>query len=146
MPGAVLFRFADIGVVWAIVEVSERDLGAVAEGQPAAVRVRSYPDRVFAGKVALIYPQLNPADAHRPRPHRACQSGFPRPRPDMYADAIIDTGRGQAVLSVPEGALIDSGDRRVVIVDKGEGRAPAAPGEDRASRRGLRPEIRAGVS
>ena len=144
MPGAVLFRFADIGVVWAIVEVSERDLGAVAEGQPVAVRVRSYPDRVFAGKVALIYPQLNPATRTARVRIELANPGFLL-RPDMYADAIIDTGRGQAVLSVPEGALIDSGDRRVVIVDKGEGRYEPRP--VKIGRRGAGyVEIRAGVS
>jgi Cu(I)/Ag(I) efflux system membrane fusion protein len=42
--------------------------------------------------------------------------------PDMYAEAEIDTGSGQSVLVVPDSAVIDSGDRQVVIVDKGEGR------------------------
>jgi Cu(I)/Ag(I) efflux system membrane fusion protein len=49
------------------------------------------------------------------------------------------------VLSVPEGALIDSGDRRVVIVDKGEGRYEPRP--VKIGRRGAGyVEIRAGVS
>ena len=40
----------------------------------------------------------------------------------MYAEAEIETGNGNAVLSVPDSAVIDSGDRQMVLVDKGEGR------------------------
>ena len=40
----------------------------------------------------------------------------------MYIDADIDTGTPQPVLAVPESALLDSGSRQVVFVDKGEGR------------------------
>ena len=45
----------------------------------------------------------------------------------MYAEAEIDTGSGQAVLAVPDSAVIDSGDRQVVLVDKGEGRFEPRP-------------------
>jgi Cu(I)/Ag(I) efflux system membrane fusion protein len=61
MPGDVLFRIADHSVVWALVDVAERDLAAVREGQSVTVRVRSYRDRTFPGTVALVYPHLNPA-------------------------------------------------------------------------------------
>ena len=60
-PGDVLFRIADHSTVWVLVDVAERDLANVSENQSAIVRVRSYPDRTFAGKVALVYPHLNPA-------------------------------------------------------------------------------------
>jgi Cu(I)/Ag(I) efflux system membrane fusion protein len=42
MPGDVLFRIADHSVIWALVDVAERDLAAVHEGQAVTVRVRSY--------------------------------------------------------------------------------------------------------
>jgi Cu(I)/Ag(I) efflux system membrane fusion protein len=34
----------------------------------------------------------------------------------------IDTGGGKPILTVPSNAVIDSGDRQIVLVDKGEGR------------------------
>ncbi len=58
-PGDVLFRIADISQVWALVDVAERDLGNVAVGQSVAVRARSFPGRIFSGKIAVIYPQVN---------------------------------------------------------------------------------------
>lgn len=126
MPGDVLFRIADVSVLWALVDVPERDLAAVRIGQTVSVRVRSYPGRVFTGKVALIYPQVTAATRsvtvriELDNPDLAL-------RPDMYADARIETGDGAPVLCVPESAVIDSGDRQVVIVDRGDGRFEPRP-------------------
>jgi Cu(I)/Ag(I) efflux system membrane fusion protein len=120
-PGEVLFRIADHSVVWAVVDVAERDLAAVAEGQPVAVRVRSYPDRTFPGTVALVYPYLNPA-TRTVRVRIELPNKDHALKPDMYAEAQIETAGTNPVLAVPNSAVIDSGDRQVVIVDKGEGR------------------------
>ena len=121
MPGDVMFRVADHSHVWAMVDVAERDLAAVAAGQSVTVRARSYLDRAFTGTVSLVYPHLNPAT----RTVRV-RIELPNPEhlllPDMYAEAEIDTGSGQQVLVVPDSAVIDSGERQVIIVDKGEGR------------------------
>jgi Cu(I)/Ag(I) efflux system membrane fusion protein len=120
-PGDTLFRIADHRVVWALVDVTERDLGAVKEGQSVTIRVRSYPDKAFSGKVALVYPHMNPAT-------RTVRVRIELPnhslllRPDMYADADINTGGDSPVLTVPDSAIIDSGDRQIVIVDKSDGR------------------------
>ena len=40
----------------------------------------------------------------------------------MYADVEIATGRRSPVLTVSDSAVIDSGARQVVLLDKGEGR------------------------
>jgi Cu(I)/Ag(I) efflux system membrane fusion protein len=128
MPGDVLFRIADHSVVWALVDVAERDLGAIAAGQSVTVRVRSYADRTFTGAVALVYPHLNPAT-------RTVRVRIDLPNsdllllPDMYAQAEIETGGTDAVLAVPDDAIIDSGNRRVVILDKGDGRFEPRPVE-----------------
>jgi membrane fusion protein, copper/silver efflux system len=144
MPEDVLFRIADHSVVWALVDVPEAQLAGVAENQPVVVRVRSYPDTRFPGKVALVYPHLNPSTRTVRVRIELANSGFLL-RPDMYAEAEIDTGSGQAVLSVPDSAVIDSGDRQLVIVDKGEGRFEPRP--VRLGRRGVGyVEIREGIA
>jgi Cu(I)/Ag(I) efflux system membrane fusion protein len=40
----------------------------------------------------------------------------------MYVDAEIDTGSGEPLLSIPESAVLDTGSRQAVLVDKGQGR------------------------
>jgi Cu(I)/Ag(I) efflux system membrane fusion protein len=128
IPGEVLFRIADHTAVWAMVDVAERDLGAVAKRQSVTVRARSYPDKVFTGTVALVYPHLN-------RSTRTVRVRIDLPNnellllPDMYVAAEIETGSDEPVLAVPEDALIDSGDRRLVIIDKGGGRFEPRPVE-----------------
>ena len=120
-PGETLFRIGDISVMWVLADVPEYDLGAVRVGQPVTIRVRSLPGRSFAGKVGLIYPQVN----KETRTTRV-RIELPNPEgvllPDMYADVEIATGAGRPVLAVPDDAVIDTGARQVVLVDKGEGR------------------------
>lgn len=126
MPGDVLFRIADHSVVWALVDVPEAQLAGVSENQPVVVRVRSYPEKRFPGRVALVYPHLNPS-TRTVRVRIELQNPDFLLRPDMYAEAEIDIGSGQPTLSVPVSAVIDSGDRQIVIVDKGEGRFEPRP-------------------
>jgi Cu(I)/Ag(I) efflux system membrane fusion protein len=120
-PGGVLFRIADHSVVWALIDVAERDLGAISIGQPAIVKARSLPGREFSGKVEVIYPEVN-------KETRTARIRVELPNPDlvllhdMYVDAEIDTGSGKPVLSVPESAVMDTGSRQAVFVDKGRGR------------------------
>lgn len=120
-PGEVLFRIADISTVWVVVDVPEYELGSVRPGQPVSLRAHALPGRTFAGKIALIYPQVN-KDTRTTR----VRVEIPNPDgvllPDMYAEVEIATGASEAVVAVPDGAVIDSGTRRLVILDKGEGR------------------------
>jgi Cu(I)/Ag(I) efflux system membrane fusion protein len=125
-PGDVLFRLADHSVVWAMVDVAERDLANVAEGQSVKVRARSFPNRIFPGKVALVYPHLNPA-TRTVRVRIELPNHDLQLRPDMYAEAEIDTGSLEGVIAVPDSAVIDSGDRQLVIIDRGEGRFEPRP-------------------
>ena len=120
-PGETLFRIADHRMVWAIIDVAERDLGAMAAGQRTIVRARSFPGREFAGKINVIYPQIT-------KETRTARVRVELPNPerllihDMYVDAEIETGSAESVLAIPESAVLDSGSRQAVLVDKGEGR------------------------
>jgi membrane fusion protein, copper/silver efflux system len=120
-PGDVLFRLADHDVVWVLADIAERDLSLVELGQKATVRLRAYPDRVFTGNVKLIYPHLM-AETRTGR----IRIELPNPdevlRPDMYADVEIATGTEAPVVTVSSSAVIDSGERQIVLLDKGDGR------------------------
>ena len=126
MPGDVLFRLADTSTIWVLADVSEHDLGLVTRGQQVAIRVRSLPGRSFTGTVALIYPQVNTEN----RTVRV-RIEIPNPEglllPDMFADVEFATGSNAEVIAVPDGAVIDTGTRQVVIVDKGDGRFEPRP-------------------
>ena len=120
-PGDVLFRIADHSMVWAIVDVAERDLGSVAVGQRATVRARSFPGREFSGTINVIYPQIN-KETRTGRVRVELSNPQLLLIHDMYVDAEIETGSAESVLAIPESAVLDSGSRQAVLVDKGEGR------------------------
>ena len=132
-PGDVLFRIADHQLVWVLLDVAERDLAQVAVGTKVIIRPRALGGRTFTGAVALIYPHLM-AQTRTAR----IRIEVPNPdevlRPEMYADAEIETGTPEPVLAVPESAVLDGGTRRAVLVDKGEGRFE--PREVKIGRRG----------
>src|SRR6266436_2251969 len=143
-PGDVLFRIADHEVVWVLADVAERDLSLIEVGQKASVRLRGYPDRVFTGNITLIYPHL----AAETRTGRI-RIELPNPdqvlRPDMYADVEIATGAEAPVITVSSSAVIDSGERQIVLLDKGAGRFE--PRAVKLGRRGAgRIEIKEGLA
>jgi membrane fusion protein, copper/silver efflux system len=120
-PGDVLFRIADHRLVWVLLDVAERDLAEVGIGTKVTVRPRALPGRTFTGDVTLVYPHLN-AQTRTARIRIEMPNSDELLRPEMYVDAEIDTGAPSPVLAVAESAVLDSGSRQVVLVDKGEGR------------------------
>jgi cobalt-zinc-cadmium efflux system membrane fusion protein len=58
------YSVADVSIKWMLANVIESDIRLFHLGQPVQVRVMSYPDRVFKGKVAKIYETVDP-NTHR---------------------------------------------------------------------------------
>jgi Cu(I)/Ag(I) efflux system membrane fusion protein len=91
-------------------------------GSKAKVSFRAFPGEIFTGTVTFILHELDMAT--RTAKVRI-EVGNPdhRIKHEMFADVEINAGEGEAErLVVPVSALIDSGNRQVVIVDRGEGR------------------------
>lgn len=119
--GETLFRIADISTVWVEANVPEFELDAIRVGAEATVRIRSLPGKIFKGKVGLIRPEIEvQTRTARIRIELANPEGALFA--NMYADVEIVTGSPEPVVTVPDSAVIDTGDRQVVILDKGEGR------------------------
>jgi Cu(I)/Ag(I) efflux system membrane fusion protein len=118
--GDTLFRTADLSTVWMMVQVAESDIALISEGQNATVTLKAYPGETREGKVALIYPELNPAT--RTVPVRiALANPDGRLRPGLYADVAFQGAKDAPVVTIPDSAVIDSGLRKVAFVSKGEG-------------------------
>lgn len=113
--GDVLFNIADLSRVWVEIEVYENEFQAIRIGQAVDIRSQSSPGRTFSGRVALIYPFLNP----QTRTLKA-RVELPNPglllKPDMFVNAIIKVGLGQTVV-VPVTAVMDSGKQQTVWVE-----------------------------
>ncbi|WP_455271692.1 efflux RND transporter periplasmic adaptor subunit [Rhizobium herbae] len=119
--GDILFRIADVSKVWVIADVPEYELSAVRKGAVASVNVRNLPGKVFTGKVDLIYPEVQMQT-------RTTKVRIELPNPggqlmsNMYAEVEIEARAGNPVVAVPNSSVIDTGDRQIVFLDKGEGK------------------------
>lgn len=119
--GEMLFKTIDLSQVWVVADVPEREIGRIAEGQPAKVMLPAFPNERFKGTVLLIHPELDKATrTAEVRIGLANPDG--RIKANLFAEVEIETGGndGEAV-AVPRSAIIDSGERQVVIIEREEG-------------------------
>jgi RND family efflux transporter MFP subunit len=118
--GEDLYVLADLSDVWVYADIYEYELPLVQAGQRATVALSYYPGEEFRGEVVYIYPYLE----SQTRTAKV-RIEFPNPdwklKPGMYANVEIQTERGEGLV-VPGSAILDSGTRRIVFVDKGDGR------------------------
>jgi len=121
MPGDVLYQIADLSQVWIVADIYEQDLALVKLGQTAKIKVAAYPDQVFDAKVTYVYPTVNAQTRTVPiRLELANKGGLLKPA--MFADVELAALAATKRLTVPTSAVIDSGTRRVVLVEVAEGR------------------------
>ena len=133
--GEELYLLADISTIWVIADVAEQDIGLVKLGSPAKLHFKAYPDKSFEGKVSFILHEMDTA-TRTAKVRIEVNNPDHRIKHEMFADVEIDAGAGEAPrLSVPFSAVIDSGSRQVVLIDKGDGHF-----EPRAVKLGVRGE------
>ena len=122
--GMRLYRIADLGIVWVIVQVYEPDLPFVKLGQEAVVKVASLPDREFRGRVTFIYPTMD----EKTRTARL-RLEFENPgyflKPGMFVSAQIQAELADSAVLVPEAAVLRSGAKNTVFVALDGGRFEA---------------------
>jgi Cu(I)/Ag(I) efflux system membrane fusion protein len=124
--GESLFRIVDTSNMWVMAEVYEQDLGYVKVGDVARVTVNAWPDRTFDGRVTFIYPSLG-KESRTARLRIEVANPDGRLRADMTATVEIATPLDASRVAVPDSAVIDSGRRQVVLVERGEGRYEPRP-------------------
>jgi len=130
--GQPLYTIADLDEVWIEAELREADAGAVHEGDFATVEFAALPGSAISGRVEFVYPTLQ-AEARSLKARIAVANPDGRLRPGMFATVRI-SGPAQAALTVSIAAVLDTGERRVVFVDLGQGRI--APQEVQVGRIG----------
>ena len=120
-PGTAIYRIADLSTVWVIADVYEQDLQQVKVGETAQVDIDAFPGRHFEAKVSYLYPTLNAATRTTPvRLELANRDGLLRP--GMFAHVALASAGQVPRLTVPKSALIDTGERQVVLRVAGEGK------------------------
>ena len=118
--GALLYRIADPSRVWVLADVFEQDLPHVTVGQRVVVNVSGATGEPIGGVVDYIYPTVS-AQTRTARVRVQLDNPEGRLRPGMIANLSFDVDLGEH-LAVPTDAVVYTGRRRLVFVDRGEGR------------------------
>jgi len=119
MPGDKLFDIADLSSVWIISDIYENELPLINPGETARISLSSLPGKEFSAKVEFIYPTLTD-QARTVKVRLTVPNPGGRLKPQMFTNVEIKAGIGKR-LAVPDDAVLDTGTRSIVYVDKGEG-------------------------
>ncbi len=121
MPGEMLYQIADLSAVWVVADVFEQDIGLVKTGAKAKVTISAYPDKVFTGSVTYVYPTLKPETRTVSVRVELSNPGLLL-KPGMFAQVEVLVGAKDKQVTIPLSAVIDSGTRQIVLIQKAEGR------------------------
>jgi HlyD family secretion protein len=112
----LVMTLGDIRSVYVKGKVDESDIGRVYIGQPARIKVESYKDRTFSGKVTKISPMGVEKDNVTTFEVRvSIDNSKGELKSQMTANAEILLEEHKGILMVPEGALIYDKDRKASI-------------------------------
>lgn len=119
-PADTLYDIADLSRLWVLADVYEYSLPSLALGTEGHIGVASMPDKTWKGRVTYISPTVE----ERTRTIKVrleVDNADGELKPDMYADVFLHVDLGEGLV-VPDSAVINAGDRRLVFLDRGEGR------------------------
>lgn len=118
--GDRLVSVVDISTVWAFADFYENELSMLQKGQKVTVTPASYPKDKFEGAISVIDPFID--ETKRTGKVRI---DIPNPdfklQPSMYVNVELPMDMGEG-LTIPVSAVMPTGLRSVVFVDKGGGK------------------------
>jgi RND family efflux transporter MFP subunit len=118
-PETDLYTITDLSHVWVVADVFEYEAQNIRLGERAAVSLQSMPGKTLTARIDNILPGVDPATRTL-----KVRLDVPNPgmllKPEMYADVDFRV-KIPAQLTVPAEAVLDSGERKTVFIDRGNG-------------------------
>jgi cobalt-zinc-cadmium efflux system membrane fusion protein len=108
---------ADLGTVWIVGDMYERDLGSVRPGDPVDISVNAYPDRKWAGKLALISDTVDP-QTRTLKVRVVLKNPDRQLKPEMFASIHIRKPAAKALVVPSSAVLHEGGDTSVMVETK----------------------------
>jgi Cu(I)/Ag(I) efflux system membrane fusion protein len=119
-PGTTLYEVADLSTVWISADIYESEVASVKLDQPISVSFAAYPGETFHGNMGYIYPSLN-QEARTVRVRFELPNPGLKLKPGMYGNVSLQTDAAKALV-VPKEAVLETGLRQLVFMDRGQGR------------------------
>lgn len=132
-PTDQLFTIADLSTLWIELDVFERDIVRVREGQPVEVSTAAWTGRSFPAAIVYVA-EVFDAQSRTVRARVEIDNADGALKPGMFATASIQTAEGQTTVGVPRNAVQNIDGFDVVWVPGDESGAfvptPVLPGEE----------------
>jgi len=117
--GEELYTIADLSDVWVDAQLREVDAANVRVGSLVDIVFTGLPGQSYKGRVAYVYPTLQ-AEARTITARIVVPNTAGVLKPGMYATVRLSTP-SRSALTVPNSAILQTGDRNIVFVDMGNG-------------------------
>ncbi len=119
MPDTELYAITDLSRVWILADVFESDIAHIRMGQAASIKMSYNQNRTLHGRVSYILPQVDPETRTLKVRIEVDNAGVAL-KPDMFVEVQFPSAAGR-VLTVPADAVLDSGLKKTVFIDLGNG-------------------------
>jgi membrane fusion protein, copper/silver efflux system len=116
--GTELYRIADLSKIWIIVDTYETEAFSFKPGMPVRVSAPNL-KKTFSARVTQVSPRFDAGSRTLQVRLEADNPGLLL-RPDMFVDVEIPVQFPPAI-AVPTDAILDSGMKKTVFVDRGKG-------------------------
>lgn len=104
---------------WLYAQIYEYEIGLIKPGQAIEASTPAYPGKIFRGVIKAVDSILS-AETRTLRVRAEVENPDNMLKPDMYAEIKIKVTLGSR-LAVPLNAVVNTGTRKLVFVDKGGG-------------------------
>jgi Cu(I)/Ag(I) efflux system membrane fusion protein len=118
-PGEKLFDVADLASLWVVADIYEPDLPLIRAGQEALISLSGYPGQTYRARIDFINPSLA-SETRTAKVRFTIPNPGEKIKPQMYTEVEIRIDLGRK-LAVPDDAVIDTGVRQIVYVDRKDG-------------------------
>ncbi len=119
--GSDLYHIGNLDKIWVIADLYEFDAALVKMAQSVTLEFTNLPSKTQSGKISFIYPTLNPKTRTQ-RIRIELNNPDLIMKPGMFATVRIEVDKLQEVLTVPTEAIINSGERKIVFLSRGNGK------------------------
>ncbi len=119
MPGEKLLDIVDLSTLWVVADIYENDLPFVKIGQKATINLSNFSGKKIESTIDYLYPLLS-GDTRTVKARFTIGNPQGELKPQMFTEVEIFIDLGKK-LALPEAAVINTGNRRMIYLDKGDG-------------------------
>lgn len=120
-PQTELYSIADLSKVWVMVDIYEDELPWIRVGDQARLTVAAVPGHTFVGTLAYIYPYAE-SRTRTIKVRMEFDNSDLLLKPNMFANVTIKANAIAAAIAVPSEAIIRSGTRQQVFIQRAPGK------------------------